>query len=179
MAKSPLPIRTALETLQLESPGYRITQIAIGGKLFYAAEAVTDGIQPRFGQAESVERLRAKLRVPEVEFDATAPSIARVYDFLLGGKDNFDADRQQAAKVLDVYPQAAELAIQARQFQARAVTIVAEAGISQFLDLGCGLPTAPNTHETAQAVQPDARVVYVDNDRSKPSCVHTFLSRLV
>jgi hypothetical protein len=70
---------------------------------------------------------------------------ARVLDFLLGGKDNFEADRQQARNVLEVYPQAAELVIQARQFQARAVTYAAQQHIGQFLDIGCGLPTAPNT----------------------------------
>ena len=102
--------------------------------------------------------------MPETEFNPAAPSIARVYDFLLGGKDNFAADRAQAARVLEVFPHAADLAVQARRFQARAVAHVAQAGISQFLDVGCGLPTAPNTHETAQAARPDARVVYVDND---------------
>ena len=105
------------------------------------------------------------------------PSIARVYDVLLGGKDNFAADREQAQKVLEVYPQAAELAIQARQFQARAVTYVAQQGIGQFLDVGCGLPTAPNTHETAQAVAPDARVVYVDNDAQVLSHARNLLAR--
>ena len=111
-----------------------------------------------------MDRLRAKLRVPEVAVNAEVPSIARVYDFLLGGKDNFEADRAQAKRVLEVYPHAAELASQARLFQARAITHVADMGIVQFLDVGCGLPTAPNTHETAQIIQPGARVVYVDND---------------
>ena len=70
----------------------------------------------------------------------------------------------QAGKLLTVFPHAAELARESRQFQARAVTYVASRGIRQFLDLGCGLPTAPNTHETAQDVQPEALVVYADND---------------
>ena len=79
--------------------------------------------------------------------------------------------------MLEVYPHAAELAVQARQFQARAVTYVAGTGIRQFLDVGCGLPTAPNTHETAQAVQPDARVVYVDNDAQVLSHARNLLAK--
>jgi hypothetical protein len=121
-------------------------------------------VQPRFAQAETAERLHAKLTVPVRPFTATEPSIARVWDVLLRGKDNFAADREQAAKLLRVYPRASDLARESRQFQARAVAHVAARGIRQFIDLGCGLPTAPNTHETAQAVQPDAVVVYVDND---------------
>ena len=164
MIKRALPMRSVLETLQLEFPEYRISQRVIGDRLFYVAEAADPNVQPVYAQAETVDRLRGKLRIPEVEINAAVPTIARVYDFLLGGKDNFEADRQQARSVLQVYPQAAELVIQARQFQARAVTYAAQHGIGQFLDLGCGLPTAPNTRQTAQAVVPDARIVYVDND---------------
>ena len=161
---SALPIRSALDGLQLEFPEYGISQQVIGDRLFYVAEAVDPLVRPVFAQAQTVDRLRAKLRVPEVEVNAAVPTIARVYDFLLGGKDNFEADRAQARNVLEVYPQAAELVIQARQFQARAVAYAAQQGIGQFLDVGCGLPTAPNTHQTAQAITPDARIVYVDND---------------
>jgi hypothetical protein len=100
-------------------------------------------VRPVFAQAHTVDRLRSKLRIPEVEINAAVPTIARIYDFLLGGKDNFEADRQQARNVLEVYSQAAELVIQARQFQARAVAYAAQQGIGQFLDIGCGLPTAP------------------------------------
>jgi O-methyltransferase involved in polyketide biosynthesis len=87
-----------------------------------------------------------------------------VYDVLLGGKDNFGPDREQAARMLEIFPQSAELVRHARQFQARAVAWLTEHGVRQFLDLGCGLPTAPNTHETAQATDPEARIAYVDND---------------
>ena len=177
MTKSPLPIRTALETLQLEFVDYRIMRVAIGGKLFFVADAISSHVQPRFAQAETADRLRSKLRIPEVEFNPAVPSIARVYDFLLGGKDSFEADRKQAEKILSIYPHAAELAIQARQFQARAVTHAAQAGIGQFLDIGCGLPTAPNTHETAQIVQPDARIVYLDNDAQVLSHARNLLAR--
>jgi hypothetical protein len=97
-------------------------------------------------------------------FDARTPAIARVYDYLLGGKDNFDADRAVAEKLLAVYPPIAETVPESRRFIGRAVTWVAGQGVSQFIDLGAGLPTAPNTHETAQAVNPEATVAYVDND---------------
>ena len=177
MSKSALPVRSALDTLRLDCPEYRIDQRVIGDRMFCIADAIGPDVQPRFAQAETVDRLRAKLRVPEAEFSAETPSIARVYDFLLGGKDNFAADRDQAQHVLQVYPQAAELAIQARQFQARAVTHVAAEGIGQFIDVGCGLPTAPNTHETAQAAAPDARVAYVDNDAQVLSHARNLLAR--
>ncbi len=161
---SALPIRSALDGLRLEFPEYRISQQVIGDRLFYVAEAADPQVRPVFAQAQMVDRLRSKLRIPEVEINAAMPTIARVYDVLLGGKDNFEADRQQARNVLEVYSQAAELVIQARQFQARAVTYAAQQGIGQFLDIGCGLPTAPNTHQTAQAITLGARIVYVDND---------------
>jgi hypothetical protein len=90
---------------------------------------------------------------------------ARVYDFLLGGKDNFAADREAAAAGLKVNPNAATAPLQNRAFLRRAVRfLAAEAGIRQFLDIGTGLPTSPNVHEVAQAVDPAARIVYVDND---------------
>jgi S-adenosyl methyltransferase len=98
------------------------------------------------------------------EFDPRTPSIARVYDYLLGGKDNFAADREAGHRLIAVFPAVVEAARENRQFLARAVTWVANQGVGQFIDLGCGMPTAPNTHESAQAIRPDARVVYVDND---------------
>ena len=97
-------------------------------------------------------------------FDPTTPSIARVYDYLLNGKDNFAVDREVAERLLAVAPLTVEVTRENRQFLARAVTWTANQGISQFIDLGCGVPTAPNTHETARAVIPGARVAYVDND---------------
>jgi O-methyltransferase involved in polyketide biosynthesis len=98
------------------------------------------------------------------DFDPRTPSIARVYDYLLGGKDNFAADREAGERVIGAFPAVVEAARENRQFLSRAVAWVANQGIGQFIDLGCGMPTAPNTHQTAQAVNPDARVVYVDND---------------
>ena len=98
------------------------------------------------------------------DFDPLVPSIARVYDYLLGGKDNFAVDRDVAQKLLAVAPIAAEVMRENRQFLARATRWAAENGITQFIDLGCGMPTAPNTHQVAQAVAPDAHVAYVDMD---------------
>jgi O-methyltransferase involved in polyketide biosynthesis len=98
------------------------------------------------------------------ELDTTRPSIARVYDYWLGGKDNFAADREMADEMERCYPGTRQMAVSNRQFLVRAVTWAAGQGISQFLDLGAGLPTVENTHQTARAVTPDARVCYVDND---------------
>ncbi len=97
--------------------------------------------------------------------DTSVAHPARVYDYWLGGKDNFAADREAAERVLAVTP-GLRFRVQAnRAFLARAVRFLAgEAGIRQFLDIGTGIPAANNTHEVAQAVAPDARVVYVDND---------------
>ncbi|NKY88851.1 SAM-dependent methyltransferase [Nocardia veterana] len=89
---------------------------------------------------------------------------ARMYDFYLGGHDNYEADRAAAARVLKVFPTAPEMARANRDFMNRAVEYLARQGISQFLDIGTGIPTEPNLHQTAQAVDPAARVVYVDND---------------
>jgi hypothetical protein len=98
------------------------------------------------------------------DFDPTTPSIARVYDYLLNGTDNFAVDRVVAGRLLAAAPLAAEVMRENRQFLARAVTWAARQGIGQFIDLGCGMPTVPNTHQTAWAVAPGARVAYVDND---------------
>jgi hypothetical protein len=98
------------------------------------------------------------------EFDPSVPSIARVYDFFLGGKDNFAADRALAQQQIAFAPLIPVLARENRQFLARATTWAAQRGIGQFIDLGCGMPTAPNTHGAARSVNPDAKVAYVDND---------------
>lgn len=98
------------------------------------------------------------------EVDSQRPSVARVYDFLLGGAHNFASDRDLATGLLRVEPQARELAHANRAFLRRAVRTLAGAGIAQFVDIGSGIPTQGNVHEVAQSVDPDARVVYVDND---------------
>jgi hypothetical protein len=96
--------------------------------------------------------------------DFTVPSAARMYDYFLGGKNNFRADREAADKVIAAYPETRRLAVANRRFLTRAVWYLAEHGIRQFIDLGSGLPTSPNVHEVARQVRPDARVVYVDSD---------------
>ena len=177
MSTTPLPVRTALEMLQLDFPHYRITMHAIGGRMFYLAEATGPHVQPRFAQAGTTGRLRAKLTTPVREFTVTEPSIPRVWDVLLGGKDNFAADREQARKLLAVFPRAAGLARESREFQRRAVAYVAGTGVRQFLDIGCGLPTSPATHEVAQDTQPGAVTVYADNDELVMSHAQNILAR--
>jgi SAM-dependent methyltransferase len=92
------------------------------------------------------------------------PYPARVYNYLLGGKDNFAADRDAAEMSLSVMPQIRDSARANRQFLLRAVGFLRDAGVRQFLDIGTGLPASPNTHEVAQAGEAGSRVAYVDND---------------
>jgi S-adenosyl methyltransferase len=98
------------------------------------------------------------------DFDPTIPSIARVYDYFLGGKDNFAADRELGERLVSLVPSTPVTLRENKEFLGLAVTWVAKQGIRQFIDLGAGMPTAPSTHQTAQAVLPGARVAYVDND---------------
>jgi hypothetical protein len=99
------------------------------------------------------------------EFDTSIAHQARVYDYLLGGKDNYAADRAAADAWLKVNPDTAFTVLANRAFLGRAVRyLTAEAGIRQFLDIGTGIPTAGNTHHVAQAIAPESRVVYVDYD---------------
>jgi hypothetical protein len=88
----------------------------------------------------------------------------RIYDFLLGGKDNFRADREAAERMVRMVPGVVDCARENRAFLGRAVTYLARQGVEQFMDIGSGLPTEPNVHEVAQQFCPNARVVYVDND---------------
>ena len=111
-------------------------------------------------------------------FDASVAHQARMYDYLLGGKDNYAADREAMEAVLEVHPEAAFTARANRAFLGRAVRYLAgEAGMRQFLDIGTGIPTAGNAHEVAQAIEPEARVVYVDYDR--PATSSTPLERVI
>ncbi|MBP0448911.1 MULTISPECIES: SAM-dependent methyltransferase [unclassified Kitasatospora] len=97
--------------------------------------------------------------------DTSAPHSARVYDYWLGGKTNFPPDRAMGQAIEEAVPSVKAMAKENRAFQGRAVRFLAEQqGIRQFLDLGTGIPTSPNTHEIAEAVSPGTRVVYVDND---------------
>ena len=102
---------------------------------------------------------------PLTELGTDRPHPARVYDYLLGGKDNFAADREAAAGGLKANPNSRIPPRENRDFLRRVVTqLAAEEGITQFLDIGTGIPTSPNVHEVAQAINPEARIVYVDND---------------
>jgi O-methyltransferase involved in polyketide biosynthesis len=99
------------------------------------------------------------------KLDTTVAHSARLWNYLLGGKDNFAADRAAAEQVLAFLPELVQSARFTREFLGRAVRhLVDEEGIRQFLDIGTGLPTADNTHEVAQAAAPESRIVYVDND---------------
>lgn len=96
--------------------------------------------------------------------DTSKPHPARIYDYLIGGKQNFEADRYVAEQISEAMPVIPRLARANRAFLGRAVRYTAQQGVKQFLDIGAGLPAAGNTHEVVQAVHPDASVVYVDND---------------
>ncbi|WP_093802831.1 SAM-dependent methyltransferase [Streptomyces sp. Wb2n-11] len=97
--------------------------------------------------------------------DVTVPSVARMYDFLLGGKDSYPADQKACAQLLEQVPSTKALAVNNRRFLQRVVrTLAAEYGVRQFIDHGSGLPTRDNVHQVAQRVDPSSRVVYIDND---------------
>lgn len=100
---------------------------------------------------------------PKIRFDV--PHSARIWNYWMGGKDNYEVDRIAGDAGIGVDPDIVTMAVQSRQFLIRTVRFMAgEAGIRQFLDIGTGLPTMQNTHEVAQAVAPESRIVYVDND---------------
>ena len=98
------------------------------------------------------------------DVDVSKPNPARVYDYLLGGANNFDVDRDLAKRLIEIVPDAAFVVVENRSFLRRAVRFLAEAGIDQFLDLGSGIPTVGNTHQVVQAINPDCKVLYVDNE---------------
>ncbi|MGV9349719.1 SAM-dependent methyltransferase [Streptomyces spiralis] len=99
-----------------------------------------------------------------VRLDTSRPHPARVYDWWLGGKDNYPVDEELARRILAVDETAVRGARANRRFMHRAVRVAAEAGIRQFLDIGTGIPTEPNLHQVAQRIAPESRVVYADND---------------
>jgi hypothetical protein len=118
---------------------------------------------PEAGSGGSPQAGRNTGTAPVIDTSTAHP--ARVYDYWLGGKDNFAADREAAKLALQAYPQLAEAVQSNRAFLARAVRyLTGEAGIRQFLDIGTGIPAANNTHQVAQREAPDSRIVYVDND---------------
>ena len=122
---------------------------------------------PASGSLASPEWWRSELMdaTPDPPFDPSVPHPAHVYAYWLGGKDHYLADRHAAEEVIRRRPQVVEGARANRAFLARVVRfLAAECGIRQFLDIGTGLPAPHNTHEVAQAIAPDCRIVYVDND---------------
>ena len=124
----------------------------------------------RICQAERHGITAKRMRVPVTlqdggpAFDVTVPNAARIYDFMLGGKDNYQADRDAAARLLEVLPGSIQACQANRGFLQRAVRYLAAAGIRQFIDIGSGLPTVGNVHQIAHDLAPDARVAYVDYD---------------
>ena len=103
-------------------------------------------------------------RVPGI--DVTKPSVARIYDYWLGGKDNFAADRERGGQMAELNPSLPRLVRDNRRFLCAAAALAARDGLGQFLDLGAGLPANPAIHEAVRTVNPAARVCYVDNDRA-------------
>ena len=115
--------------------------------------------------ADQSSRAPSSVRRDVPVINTKVPHPARVYDYYLGGKDNFEADRIAAEAAIQAFPRTAESARAARAFLRRVVRfLAAEAGIRQFLDIGTGLPSGENVHQAAQSVAPDAKIVYVDND---------------
>jgi SAM-dependent methyltransferase len=96
--------------------------------------------------------------------DPTTPNVARMYDYMLGGTNNYASDRAAVAKLIEMAPAVPEFARHNRAFLARAVRFAASQGVSQFLDVGAGLPTQQSVHEVARIIHPAARIAYVDND---------------
>ncbi|MFF4014911.1 SAM-dependent methyltransferase [Streptomyces sp. NPDC001843] len=111
------------------------------------------------------------------EIDTSRPHPARIYDYLLGGKDNYEVDRRAGDELAAAAPEARSGVRANRAFLRRAVRYVVGSGVRQILDVGTGLPTSPNVHETAQEVAPDVRVAYVDNDPIVSAHANALLSR--
>jgi hypothetical protein len=121
---------------------------------------------PDFDFEEVADRVAEMLTggLTPAQITTDQPSPARIYDYWLGGKNNYPVDRNVAETILAMAPTTRDSVQENRAFLRRAVQYLAEQGVDQFLDIGCGLPFPPNVHEVAQAVAPDARVVYVDSD---------------
>jgi O-methyltransferase involved in polyketide biosynthesis len=124
------------------------------------ARDIEGGAEPEFDWSWTDEDIEW---VPPA-VDSTKPSVARMYDYYLGGKDNFAVDREAAEAVARTVPATRLVAMANREFLVKAVQVMAEAGIRQFIDLGTGIPTSPNVHEIARAHNPASTVVYVDYD---------------
>jgi O-methyltransferase involved in polyketide biosynthesis len=157
-----------LLALQHQFPRHRICQETTCGRVRYVARSLEHGLRPHTVVTDDLEEMRAALEpsqyTPLIPFSPDVPNVARMYDYMLGGKDHLAADRAAARAILRKFPEVEQIARANRAFQARAVAFAAARGITQFVDLGAGLPTRPATHDTARAACPDARVAYVDHD---------------
>ncbi len=102
--------------------------------------------------------------LPASEIDTGRPHPARMYDYWLGGRDNYEVDRDAAERALATSPRIRDAIQGNRAFMRRAVRALVESGVRQIIDIGTGIPTSPNTHEVAQAIAPETRVAYIDND---------------
>jgi S-adenosyl methyltransferase len=161
-----------LSVLQAEFPGFRIWQEQMSqGRTRYVACSRRQGVNPHTVITADIGELREALQpgMPgdddrERMLSTAEPNIARMYAYWLRGKDHFATDRAAASKVLQRFPEVAQVARANRSFVTRAVRYLADQGITQFIDIGSGLPASPNVHETARTITPGARVVYVDHD---------------
>jgi O-methyltransferase involved in polyketide biosynthesis len=159
-----------LPALQEQFPDFRIWEEPGDGGNRYVARSIHLAGRPHTVVAADPGELRAALAQGAGEAASTpspvtaAPNIARMYDYWVGGKDHHAADRHAAAAVAAEYPAIAQLARANRAFTGRAVRHVAAAGISQFIDIGAGLPESSAVHQTARDICPAARIAYIDND---------------
>jgi O-methyltransferase involved in polyketide biosynthesis len=160
-----------LAALRVDFPGYRIWTENVRNDLRYVARRQVPGLDPHTVVTDDLAELRAVLGGVPVQADdagraghAMVPNIARMYSRWTGGKDSLAADRAAADAVLADFPAVAQVAVANREFVARAVAYAAAAGISQFIDIGTGLPAAPAIHQVARNADPCTRVAYVDND---------------
>ena len=160
-----------LKEVQARFPAYQIWREGTPGRIRYVARGRSLRLRPHAIVTADLDELQDRLLSAGHCSDhiadpvaADQPNIARMYSFWLHGKDHLAADRSAAGKVLELFPEVADVACANRAFLARVVRYMAECGITQFIDLGSGLPASPNVHETARLVTPDARVVYVDRD---------------
>jgi hypothetical protein len=157
-----------LTALRQEFPAYRSWRENICGRVRYNACRTQPGRHPHTVVTDDLAEMRAELEPSPyaalIPFTPETPNIARMYSLLLGRKDHLPADRAAARPVLREYPEITDIAKASRAFQARAVRHAAAQGVTQFIDLGAGLPSEPNTHQSARAIAPGARVAYVDND---------------
>lgn len=161
-----------LKAIRRDFPHFRIWREITGDRTRYIARRQQPVPGPHTVVTADLGELRSALGSdagqeddhPAPLPDVPAPSIARVYDYLLGGKDHYAADRAAAHSILADFPEVAQAARANRKFVTRAVRYTATHGITQYIDIGAGLPTSPAVHETAQQANPAARVAYVDND---------------